>query len=138
MVSDDFMSQTPDPLNFNEYTTDPTNSINLTNPIDTTTISDDFKDPSTNLQSTSQVTGGFAQGNTLGNTPNMADFPDIQASSSTTFLFQSYVYFYFTTDHPSTISISQVKPVYKASMPRSSTFEDLIQHLHLQYPGLDW
>ena len=56
MVIDDFISQTPDPLNLTSYTTDPTDPTDptsLTDPIDPTTIPDNFEDPSTDLQGAS-------------------------------------------------------------------------------------
>lgn len=92
---------------------------------------------SIDLQGSSRITGGFARGKAAGNTPNMADFPDIHQSSTSTIPLPSYVYFYFTPDNPAGFSITQVKPAFKASMPRHSTLEDIVQRLRLQYPGLD-
>ena len=94
---------------------------------------------SADLQGSSRTSGGFARGKATGITPNMADFGDIEATTTTTTTISipSYIYFYFTQVDPSGFTFSSVKPTFKASMSKSSTLEDIVQRLRLQYPGVD-
>jgi hypothetical protein len=117
----DLKAQTPDPLDV----------------VGLSTSQPQPEDPPLDLQGSSRTTGGFARGKAAGNTPNMADFPDIHESSTSTIPIPSYIYFYFTNENPAGFSITQVKAGFKASMPKHSTLEDIVQRLRLQYPGLD-
>jgi hypothetical protein len=113
--------QTPDPL-------DIVSQLQPLSPLPT--------DVSLDLQGSSRTTGGFARGKAAGNVPNAADFSDIQ-EFSTIIPIPSYIYFYFTSEDPAGMALTDIKVSYKASMAKRSSLQDVIQRIRIQYPEVD-